>query len=129
MPDLPECKFSPYLNDPVVKGAAMVTGIRRYCDQIDPDHPAYHPGALASYVRSTASLNGLPVPEIERVAIVMPARIPVAEASRLLKLARACPSRTAPQCGCAGMATCLAGKGKAGQVSLSECAQCVTSDT
>lgn len=89
---------------------AMTTGHPRFCTLAAGGHAGY-----------IALLCGDSPPP------AAPGRttIPVAESLRRQRLARACEHRTAPQCGCAGMATCLLGKGKGGQVSLSECVACV----
>lgn len=57
MPDLPECKASRFRNS-YHRGAALITGNRRYCDLIDPDHPDYDPAIAADYDRMSAILDG-----------------------------------------------------------------------
>jgi len=80
------------------------------------------PVKLAHIVNRSALAEGRPTSRTPRPT---PPRVPVAESLRRLKLARECPHRTDPKCGCAGMATCLLGKGRDGQVSLSQCVACV----
>jgi hypothetical protein len=82
---------------------------------------------LRHVVNRSAIAAGLP-PTGE--AIPCPeTRMPVSESNRLVRLARECPHRKAPQCSCEGLATCLLGKGRSGTVALSECLQCVANDT
>lgn len=58
MPDLPECTKSPFARSERFRGAAMITGHKRYCDLIDPEHPDYDPRIAAAYVDMSLQLAG-----------------------------------------------------------------------
>lgn len=88
---------------------AMTTGHARFCTLAAEGHPGY------------VALLCDAVPSAPQA----PARTPAPESLRRIRLARECPHRADPRCGCEGMATCLLGKGRDGQVSLSECVDCV----
>lgn len=129
MPSLDGCDHDPFHDHPTIRGAALVTGHRRWCELMDPGHPDYNPRMREVYIRTTYHLAGMDPPPTPatpesggRVGRIV---IPVAESLRRIALARACESRTAAKCGCAGLATCLLGKGRDGVVSLSECVECV----
>lgn len=62
MPDLKRCQFSPFLRDPEVIGAAMLTGHARYCDLINPRHKDYSREMAAFYVELSYLLNGKEAP-------------------------------------------------------------------
>lgn len=94
----------------------------RYCEWVDPQSTAFRPDG-AEALRRIAAARGAIVPP----ASPPPRTVPVAESIRRLALVRACPDRADPQCGCAGMATCLKGKGRGGQVSFTECVECAAS--
>jgi hypothetical protein len=58
MPDT--FRQSPYRNDPVIKGAALITGHRRYAEWFkDPTAPDYQ-SKVESYCRLTEALNNVP---------------------------------------------------------------------
>lgn len=59
MPDLAGCDHSPFVDHPTIRGAALITGHRRWCEKMDPDHPDHDPRMRAAYIRTTADLNGL----------------------------------------------------------------------
>jgi hypothetical protein len=62
MPDT--CDHSPFKDDPAIVGLAQSSGHRRYCDLIDPEHPAYDPRIAAQYAVLTYQALGLePPPE------------------------------------------------------------------
>ena len=85
---------------------AVTEGVLRYCELADPSGPAYR----AEY---RAWLAGLPTPAT-------------------LESVRTCPDRGSvlpvskqPECGCAELTECRAGRGKTpGAVTLAECLNC-----
>lgn len=63
MPDLPQCKYSPFLKSKNIIGAAMQTGHARYCDLINPTHIDYSPEIARDYEKMSLQLMGM-VPTI-----------------------------------------------------------------
>lgn len=59
MPSLPDCDHDPFANHPTIRGAALVTGHRRWCELMDPDHPDYNPRVRDAYIRTTYRLAGM----------------------------------------------------------------------
>lgn len=100
---------------------AQASGVARYCDLIARGRDDYRELVRRRTLADPGG-EGRVAMQADRPPSVA---TPVAESLRRLRLARACENRTAPQCGCAGMATCRLGKGRDGQVSLSECVACV----
>jgi len=47
--DVEECNFHPIYHNPLIVGAAMTTGHKRYCDLINPKHPDYDPYFAKEY--------------------------------------------------------------------------------
>lgn len=55
--------------------------------------------------------------------------VPLAENLRRHQAVKQCPWRADAQCGCIALARCVLGKGKAGEVTLAECLECVAEET
>lgn len=112
----------PFPDEPCAACPRVARGLPSPCLAMDVRNPRYCMHAASGHKGYVALLSGDSLPPAPAYVATT---IPVSESTRRLKLARACEHRTDPKCGCAGIATCLLGKGRAGQVSLSECLQCV----
>lgn len=111
----------PFPASPCAACPRVARGLPMPCPAQTTNHARLCELAAAGHAAYVALLcDGMPAPA------PAPPTVPVAESLRRIRAARECPSRTAPQCGCSGWATCLEGRGKGGQVSLSECVECVT---
>lgn len=114
----------PFPDAPCAACPRVARGLSMPCQAMTTKHARYCTLAAEGKQGYIALLCDELPPEPVQSAPV--STIPVAESLRRQRLARECEHRTDPKCGCAGMATCLIGKGKDGQVSLAECVECVT---
>lgn len=53
------CEYCPFRGHPKIVGASVLTGHKRFCDLLNPNHEDYNPGIEASYREMSAGLNGV----------------------------------------------------------------------
>ena len=87
--------------------------IRRLCELVDPTSAAYNPAYVSLLVQAADAGE----------------RPSARETLALLRRMNACPDRFAETtCGCAGLARCARGQGRAGLVNHLDCFQCLRAD-
>jgi hypothetical protein len=110
----PRCRHCPVAPGSSCAGAE----IPRLCELVDASHPDFAP----AYLR----LLGVDAPPPAVEPPPTPRRRGLAETLGLLRAMKGCPRRVErTDCGCGGLATCTAGKGRAGVVHSGDCFDCL----
>ena len=95
--------------------------VGRFCELVDPTRADYNP-AYRDLLLDLASGAGAGA----RAAPEPASPLPLAETLARLREMNACPHREArADCGCAGLAVCRLGRGRAGRVNHRDCLDCL----